>query len=737
MSFFNTPAQARFFSMFVHGLLLFSLFLAFPSFSQNIEIDRNKRINISKAVSSPVIDGILDDDTWTMISPVEDFHQYEPFDHIMPSQKTLMYITFDENYFYVAAELLDSEPDQIRARSLIKNASLQYDDSFTIYLDPFNNRRSGYYFQVNPNGATVDAVFSDYRQLNRNWEGIWEARATINDRGWVAEMAIPLDTINFNPNISDWGFSAERTVARNLEQIAWSSFNGNINLTTLGSISGLYGLEQGLGLDITPSFVSLRNKNFAEKESSSSNTEPSLDITYNFSPSLKGALTFNTDFASTESDTQRVNLTRFSLFYPEKRDFFLQDTDIFSFADRNSAFGNGRNGIPFYSRRVGLSKEGAPLDLDMGAKISGRIGRWNVGMLNVQQEDINGVDENLLVARVSANVLEQSSVGFITTRGDPNSNLDNSLVGLDFNYVNSRILDGSTLTGGLWAQQSDTEGVDDKQGAFGVRGAVIRREGFRGGVNFTQFQENYNPALGFANRKGVNYLRSVIAYRKFLPNHSWLTSWNSQLQFAAHEKISGRAENSLFFLSPIQIVTRSGVEMDLQVKQERVVLEENFNIYKDTNILTGDYTWNTISLEIEGAEERDFAPAIEVETGDFYDGKRSEYSLGLNMRPSDNLYLNLSYKYNDIALPMGDFSTKEVSLRINYAFNVRWSWRNLIQYDNESNSAGINSRLQWTPRSGRDLYVVLNHGFKTLDRFDNLGSDQSQFAIKYTQTFRL
>ena len=177
--------------------------------------------------------------------------------------------------------------------------------------------------------------------------------------------------------------------------------------------------------------------------------------------------------------------------------------------------------------------------------------------------------------------------------------------------------------------------------------------------------------------------------------------------------------------------------MEVQVKQNKVGLDKNFNIYDDIDILKGDYTYNTISYEIEWPQERDYAPTIEIETGDFYNGKRSEYALGLNIRPSDQLYFNLSYEYNDIQLPLENFSTKEINLRINYAFNVRWSWRNLIQYDNESNTAGINSRLQWTPRSGRDLYIVLNHGLKTLDRFENLESDQSQIAIKYTHTFRL
>ena len=712
------------------------LFLFSTVFAQDIPIDRDKSISISRAISTPIIDGILDEDTWAAISPIEDFHQYEPFDHVEPSQRTLMYITYDENYFYVAAELLDTEPDQITARNLIKNATLRFDDSFTLYLDPFNNRRSGYYFQVNPNSATADGVFASVGQINRNWEGIWEARSTINDRGWATEIAIPLDTINFNPDLSDWGFSAERTVARNIEQIAWSSFNGNINLSTLGIITGFYGLEQGLGLDITPSIVSTSSKNFANN-TSMSDTEPSLDITYNFTPTLKGSFTLNTDFASTESDTQRVNLTRFSLFYPEKRDFFLQDTDIFNFADRTASFGNGRNGIPFYSRRVGLSKRGSPLDLDAGAKITGRIGRWNVGILNAQQKDTDGIDENLFVTRVSANILDQSSIGFIATQGDPNSKLDNSLVGLDFNYFNSRLLDGATVQGGLWAQQSDTEGVEDKQGAFGVRGSIIRREGFSGGVNITQYQENYNPALGFANRKGVTYLRSILAHRKFLPNNPWLVSWRKQIQFNSYEKISGGLEDSVLFISPIELETRSGTTMEVQAKQNKVVLDKNFNIYDDINILKGDYSYNTISLEIEWPQERDYAPTIEVETGDFYDGKRNEYGLGLDIRPSDHLYLNLSYKYNDIQLPLENFSTKEISLKINYAFNVRWSWKNFIQYDNESNTAGINSRLQWTPRSGRDLYIVLNHGLKTLDRFENLESDQSQIAIKYTHTFRL
>ena len=274
--------------------------------------------------------GVLDDPVWTQVAPIEDFHQYEPIDQGEPSERTLVYLTYDEDNFYVAARMWDSEPDQIRARQLAQGGSARWDDGFGIYLDPFNNKRTGYMFQTNPNGVRTEGTFETPTRLNRDWEDIWYVEARINDEGWIVEMAIPFKTLNFDPDNPDWGFTLERQIARKQESISWSSYNRRVNPGSAGLLSGFVGLQQGRGLDLVPSIVTARSEDFTDG-ATSSEIEPALDVFYNFTPSLTGVLTLNTDFSATEADDQRVNLTRFGLFFPEKRDFFLQDVDIFSF----------------------------------------------------------------------------------------------------------------------------------------------------------------------------------------------------------------------------------------------------------------------------------------------------------------------------------------------------------------------------------------------------------------------
>ena len=400
----------------------------------SLRISGDKVLAIAQTESPPVIDGVLDDAVWANAPSMDDMHQFAPVDQSEPSERTEVYILYDSDNLYVGARMYDSEPAQIRARQMVQGGTLRWDDSFGIYLDPFNNNRTGYNFQVNPNSSREDGMFETPTRLNRDWDGVWFAEAAIDENGWTAELAIPFKTLNFNPDNPDWGFTIERSIARRQEEIAWVSFNRQVNPGTTGTITGLTGLRQGRGLDIVPTVVASGSRSY-DGGASSSSAEPALDVFYNFTPSLSGVLTLNTDFSSTEVDDRQINLSRFSLFFPEKRDFFLQDVDIFSFG------GLRRNGIPFFSRRIGLSRKGPARG--PGSRRKGHragVGRWNIGVIDIQQDEFQGVDStNLFVGRLSANILEESSVGMIVTNGDPRSNLDNSLFGVDFRYRNTRL----------------------------------------------------------------------------------------------------------------------------------------------------------------------------------------------------------------------------------------------------------------------------------------------------------
>lgn len=689
-----------------------------------------KRTTISRTDTPPVLDGVLDDSVWAQVIPIDDFHQYEPTDHGVPSERTLVYLAYDEDNFYVAARMWDSEPDQIRARQLAQGGSARWDDGFGFLLDPFNNKRTGYWFQTNPNGVRSDGTFETATNMNHDWEGIWYAEARINDEGWVAEMAIPFKTLNFDVNNADWGFTTERQIARKQESIAWSSYNRQVDPGSTGVVTGFSGLRQGRGIDLVPSIVTRGSKDF-NAGLTTSDVEPALDVFYNLTPSLTGVLTLNTDFSATEVDDQRVNLTRFGLFFPEKRDFFLQDVDIFSFG------GLERNGLPFHSRRIGLSSSGQPVDLEVGAKVTGRVGRFNIGVLGVQQDGFENVNSsNLFVGRVAANVLSESSVGLILTDGDPRTNLNNSLLGVDFRYRNSNLPSGHSLEGEAWYQSTDTQGVNTEQDAWGVRLESPNSEGFEGEFGFSHIEENFNPALGFVNRNGIEFTDVGIGYTNRPDDHRWLREITHSALFRNYNLISGGLESRFVFIELFELETNNGDEFGAQFTYDREVLLEPFEISDGVVIAAGDYEFTRYGFEGSGANERAIAPSFEVTDGEFFNGDRFEMSVGAEWRPNGRLLFGLEYEYNDIDLREGSFVTRQIQINADFSFNARWSWLNLLQYDNESGSAGINSRLRWNPRAGQDLFIVLNHGFSAVRTFRDLTSTQSQFSVKYTQTFR-
>jgi hypothetical protein len=421
-----------------------------------------KSVRIQRAAEPPVIDGVLGEEVWQRAPVIDDLHQVSPVEFAEPSERTEVYILYDRDALYIGARLYDSEPKLINARILRQNQPIGSDDRFFVHIDPFNSRRGGYLFGVNPNGVRYDGVFEGVTQRQFDWDGIWQAAAQITADGWVLEIAIPFKTLSFDPSTTTWRMNFARNIERKNEGMAWVSRNRNTDLSTMGDVTGISQIEQGRGLDVVPS-LSLHDRRAIANTTADSGAEPSLDVFYKITPQLNASLTINTDFSATEVDDRQVNLTRFSLFFPERRDFFLQDVDIFQFGRLQ------QDGRPFFSRRLGISNTGQPVPLDYGAKVSGRIGRLDLGTLVVRQEAYETVDATTaLVGRVAANVLAESSVGMIVTDGNPTSNLDNSLVGADFRYTNSQFAGGRSLLGDAWIQQSETEGLVGEGGAFGL-----------------------------------------------------------------------------------------------------------------------------------------------------------------------------------------------------------------------------------------------------------------------------
>ena len=707
------------------------------AFAQEAAIlgSQEKAVRVVRATSKPVIDGRLDEAVWQTAAVVDDMHEIQPTEYAEPSERTVIYILYDENALYIGARMYDSEPDKITARIMRQGQQVFGDDWISVNIDPFHDKRSGYRFFTNPNGIRQEGIFQNVTDTQWEWEGIWYAAAAIDDEGWTAEMEIPLKSISFDPNGDTWGINFRRGIARRDERIGWVSRNRNTDPSTSGIAVGFEGLQQGLGLDVIPSFALTGARTFATStggvESSSTTTDPSLNLFYKITPGLTTALTINTDFSATEVDDRQVNLTRFGLFFPEKRDFFLQDADIFEFGTLDE------NGRPFFSRRIGLSATGQPVDLEVGGKLTGRVGRFNIGTLAVRQDQYASVAaDNAVVARVTANVMDESAVGIIATEGDPSSNTGNSLQGVDFEYRNTRLTGGRQIAVIGWAQQTHTDGLEGDDRAWGLRIRAPNETGWRGGLRLTHIEQNFNPALGFVNNAGIDQVNGGAQYT-WRPPSGFLRSILSGTTF---EQVNYLADNTLQSrrrtLRLLELESRQGDKFQLRYHFRDETLIDPFEIHENVVIGTGAYAFRDVDIQLETADNRRLQGTYGYRDGPFYAGNRTDHRVRLAWRPSGRFFGSLSYETNDIRLPEGNFTTRLAQYRAEVAFSPRLSWVTLLQYDNVSDTVGLNSRVVWVPEPGREAYLVLNHNVQDPDNDGHYESLNADASIKFNYTFR-
>ena len=656
----------------------------------------------------------------------------------------------------------DSEPQLILAPTGRHGQGLGPDDRLVVILDPFNTGRSGYRFETNANGVRHDALYTNINSFQSDWTVIWDTAATIDETGWVAEMAIPFKSLPFDVSTTDWGFNFGRGIRRRGEEMAWVSRNRTYNPSILGLVTGMQGMDQGMGLDVVPSLAVGEQKAFVSggEDPTDSSTNPSLDVFYRFTPSLNGALTINTDFSATEVDNRQVNLTRFNLFFPEKRDFFLTDADLFEFG-RISGSGSNEgneatsrpsreNARPFFSRRIGLSALGTPVDIEYGGKLSGRVGRWSLGSLAISQDafGIEGVPgyveaQDLFVGRVSANVLEESNVGIVMTDGNPQANIDNNVVGADFRFLNSRIAGGRTLEADAWYQQSETPGLVDDDAAFGFGVNMPNTAGFRGGFSLKEIERNFNPALGFISRADVRDTAFDVGYTRFFEGDT-LQRLNLGLDAQRFDLLDGgglQSENIVFKLLELETHTRDAVRLRYITNEENVA--EPFVVYFDSSdpagsvtIPVGHYSFDEASIRLATGNQRPLSGNITYLAGDFYDGRRTNVSGQFSWKPSRHFILNLDYDWNDVELPQGDFVTRLVGLSTQVVFSTNLAWITLAQYDNVSEVLGFNTRLHWIPKAGQEGFIVLNHNLQDFDKNASFRSAAADVSVKFKYTFR-
>ena len=726
-------------------LVLSSPFEGAAAQDSNLDGTDAKTVHIVRTDRVPIMDGRLSEVVWSQAAIVDDLHQINPTEYAEPSVYTRVYLLYTEDALYVGAELIDNEPDKMSAKILRQGESLFGDDMFAIVLDPFHDRRNGYRFEVNCNGIRSDLLYQNTNQLQRDWDGIWQAAAAPTAQGCSVEMRIPFKTLSFDPDNDVWGINFMRSVPRKNEWIGWVSRNRSINPSIAGTATGLSNLAQSSGLDIVPS-VSFHEQREFSPSTSTVAREPSLDIFYELTPALNGALTVNTDFSATEVDDRQVDLSRFSLFFPEKRAFFLKDADIFEFGRLGGGMGFGggatfsrpsqENGRPFFSRRLGLSASGEPVDINYGGKLSGRVGRWNVGALAIRQDAFEDVEAtNVFVGRAAANVLSESSLGFIVTSGDPRSNVDNSVAGIDFRYLNTRLPGGRTLQGEVWAQQSSTTGFEGEDHAFGLRLQIPNSTGVRGGIGIKELQQNFNPAVGFVNRRGIRDQTLELGYTH-RPRDGVLRSVFGGVDVQRISQLSGELQTEIISLRLLEIDNNSRDSFDLRYTANKEVVSESFEISEGIVIEPGKYSFDEYGFDLSTGSQRTFFGDLSFRTGEFFDGDRLQVRGALTWAPTKYFRAGIGYDFNDVDLPQGDFVVRLATLQVDIIFSSTLSWVNLVQYDNVSETAGVNSRVHWIPEAGRDVFFVLDHSLHDIDRNDSFHSSQADMTLKLNYTFR-
>ncbi len=729
---------------------LVTLALPAPLFAQETVQESRVEANSFRAVrvqSAPVVDGVIDDAVWQQAQLVTDFHQVRPGDHAEPSEVTELYVVYTDEALYVAARMYDSNPDLISAPTIRHGQGLPFDDRLVIILDPFNQGRAGYRFETNLNGVRHDSLYTTPTSFSLNWNTIWDTATSVDGNSWVAEVEIPFKSLSFDPALDTWGFNFGRGIRRRNEEMAWVSLDRNYNPTIMGEMSGMEGMDQGIGLDIVPSFAATRQRSF-NPSATEEDMNPSLDAFYRMTPSLNAALTLNTDFSAVEVDNRQVNLTRFNLFFPERRDFFNNDSDLFQFGNISGLSGGNsatsgasrENARPYFSRKLGLAADGSPVDINYGGRISGRVGRFNIGTLAIRQDEYSGVAaSDLFVTRVSANVLEDSRVGFIYTDGDPTSNLDNSVAGVDFQYINNQLANGRRMAGTVFFQESETPGLNGDDASWGVGLQYPSSSGFRTRAAYKVVEENFNPTMGFINRSNIEDFTADVGYNHFFnsgPFQSVLTG----IDYQRIDVIDGGLQSEVVAFRIAELESTSRDSISLNHVESKEVVRNTFAIFRqpgnEVYIQPGSYEFGETELSLDSAGQREFSGGITYRTGDFYNGERVNISGSFNWNQSRYFRASVNYDWNDIELPQGNFTTRLSSVDTQVAFSPTLYWITLAQYDNISEEIGINTRLQWIPRAGQEGFIVLNYGLQDYDMDNSFQTASSDISVKFRYTFR-
>ncbi|HJO03626.1 MAG TPA: DUF5916 domain-containing protein [Acidobacteriota bacterium] len=710
------------------------------------DADRQHQLEAVRASTPPILDGLLDDAVWAEAVPLTMFVQSQPDEGAEATERTEVRLLYDTEAIYISARMWDSNPDAAVATVLRRDENHNNNDAFAVTFDTYHDHRNGYFFETNALGARFDAQIigegGTSRQgfgatFNADWDAVWSSAGRIHADGWSVEIAIPFWVLRFDrANMDAWGINFRRTLKRNAEQDFWAPIPRQFNATRLslsGMLVGMESVARPRNLQVKPFVLGDIGQIPVGPEAAPYSTHDTRssgdlggDIKWILTPNLTFDGTINTDFAQVEADDVQVNLTRFPLFFPEKREFFLENAGLFQFGSSSGRM--GPRVIGFHSRSIGIF-DGGEVPILAGARLTGKAGGWNIGALDMQTDSVDSLglsSQNHGVLRVRRELGSRSNIGMLFTNQQASGSDYNRSLGFD-----GRLAIGGATIDGWWMKTETPEAAEDSESAGAVKFEWANSR-FSTTASVMDVGESFNPGLGFVNRVGLRSYDSNVMWTPFFPDSPAVRNLAPHVSLSyvtdRHNRLLTRREHYDF-----DLFLRRGDKLSVERNRRFERLDLPFEIVPGVLIPPGEYQFDAFKFEAQSDQSRPLWGLAWLDIGDFWDGKQKVWRFQAGWRAGARFAASVQLDRNDIELPAGDFVADIWRARIAYDFNTRLFLSGLLQYDNITDQFLSNVRLNFIHTPGADLFLVYNERRLTEDP---TLIDRS-IILKFTQLFRL
>ncbi len=710
-------------------------------------------IRAEKLSAHPVVDGLVGtEEVWQSFAPVTGFTQIAPSDGAPASQKTEVRVGYFDNVLYVGVELLDTNPELLVIADRRRDASLDESDSFRFILDTFSDAQNGFVFGTNAAGAEYDAQFTGSSEgggfgnrltggsgggLNTNWDGSWMVKAAVTTTGWSAEFAIPFSTLRYpNQAVQEWGINFQRSIRRTNETAFWSPLERQFNLTRVTHAGRLTDLQVPAprNLKILPYVLSGATHNYSAANAKTNYLKDfGVDVKYSLTAGLTLDATYNTDFAQVEVDEQQINLDRFSLFFPEKRPFFLENAGLFSVGETGEA-------EMFFSRRIGIDENGGTVPIVAGARLTGSIGNYKVGLLEMQTEQVGSTisANNFGVVRVMREFANRTSAGMVFTNRTGTGKLAGNK---DYNRVfalDGRLGIGDYGTVTSFVAVSDTPGRNGNANA-GQLTATYAEERFTLSATYAEVGEDFNPEVGFLRRSDYRKVFGSVLVPIRVKEALSLHELRPHINYRTYWRRDGFLETGLIHFDN-HWEFKSGYEIHTGYNFTNEGVSTPFEISNGVFVPPGSYPEQEFAWVAMMPKKNKVRLELKLNHGGFFGGNRVAMVPSINARASDKLSAELTLGHTRVTLPGGDFITNLVRARLSYSFTPRLYAQALGQYNDQTEEWSMNMRIGWLQAANTGLFIVYN----SINRWESITTDTSEFPgepiqkgliLKYTYLF--